>query len=100
MALYSSPIRCKGVETGLQEKQEQAQINIFPSRTGDVLNVKTNLQGEYNINICDIQGRTLISKSKINSEQQIDVSSLKDGLYFVYIQNNEVMHCRKFEKID
>lgn len=61
-----------------------AKVSIYPNPAKDIFFVKT--EGSFNLKIYDLNGRVVQSKSGINHNQAIDISSLKTGIYMVEIQ--------------
>lgn len=58
--------------------------SIYPNPAKDVLNVETEIIPDNNIlTISDITGRNIISITINNNNSQIDISELKNGIYFV-----------------
>ena len=58
-------------------------VSIFPNPVSDVLYVTAeNMQS---IEIMDMLGRTVLQKATNNSRQSVDVSGLREGLYFIRI---------------
>ena len=60
---------------------------VYPNPSYDVLFVKTchgaSLQSEYHIT--NLMGQTIMSGKIASENQQIDVSSLTEGIYFIKI---------------
>lgn len=73
------------------------QTIIYPNPTSNVLNIesKTNI---LNIEIIDINGRSLLSKSQNSSSTSINVESLSKGVYFVKVSNEKGNFVQKFIK--
>lgn len=81
------------------EKLKDNEIELFPNPTKEFLNIKID---GYNlidrISILDLQGRVLLSKSINSKENTIDVSILKDGLYFIKAESGKKAIRSKFIK--
>jgi hypothetical protein len=71
------------------------EVNIFPVPVRDYLNI-TGINGNSRIIISDVTGR--IVKSEWLTEHTVDVSSLKEGLYFVTISTEKERITKKFIK--
>ena len=71
-------------------------IIFYPNPAGDKIFIKTPIN-KLSILITDINGRTVISHENPNSNE-IDVSSLKPGMYFLNIQSSEGNITKKFIK--
>lgn len=59
-------------------------LKVFPNPAKNSIKIAQNY-GESSLMITDIQGKQIISKSKITTDQSIDISELKQGVYFVNI---------------
>ena len=70
---------------GIDEFDNENGLIIYPNPSHDVLFVKTchgaSLQSEYRIT--NIMGQTLMTGEITSENQQIDVSSLTNGIYFI-----------------
>ena len=64
-------------------------ISIFPNPVQDMLHI-TLMEGDYNIQVIDIIGRQLMSKSIIQEGEdlKIQVSGIENGIYQLRITNN------------
>jgi hypothetical protein len=56
----------------------------------------TSLQAETEYIITNLTGQTLLSGHITDETQQIDVTGLAEGMYFVRIQNNSKTIIKKF----
>ena len=79
------------------------EIKVYPNPTNGILFVETrratSLQDETEYIIVNLTGQMLLH-GNINSEtQQIDVSRLADGMYFIRIQNNRGIVTKKINII-
>ena len=76
------------------------EIIIYPNPTNGILFVETrratSLQAETEYIITNMTGQTLLSGHITDESQQIDVSGLAEGMYFVRIQNDESCFIKKF----
>ena len=75
-------------------------IMIYPNPTNGILFVETrratSLQAETEYIITNVTGQTLLSGHFTNQVQQIDVTGLAEGMYFVRIQGDEEIIIKKF----
>ena len=55
---------------------------IYPNPAKDIISIETNFSS-YSLKITDILGNTLLSKSNLSFNNNIDVSTLKNGTYLV-----------------
>lgn len=78
--------------SGINNISEESKFRIYPNPS------KGNMQLDYemfvndelaNVTIYDLDGRELISNRNVLPQENIDISNLSRGLYFVYIKYNE-----------
>ncbi|GAA0725817.1 hypothetical protein GCM10009430_32050 [Aquimarina litoralis] len=81
-------------------------MKIFPNPVSDMLNVEfqefpDNNESLATVKILDINGKTLFSKKCIidKTDHKIDVSNLKDGLYFLKVSYGKNIVRTKFYKL-
>ncbi len=79
------------------EETESLDFTFFPNPTQDILNIQTNLGGEFNVELCSKNGMNRLKKEKMTSGSlQIDLSDLENDYYFVkIIQNKKVLLVKK-----
>ncbi|WCO00739.1 T9SS type A sorting domain-containing protein [Psychroserpens ponticola] len=72
-------------------------LNIFALHTSKELVVTGQLQSTTTLEVYDIQGRNVLSKTLDNSvlENRIDVSNLSGGVYVVSVKNNTQQKTQK-----
>ena len=95
---FSSCDPCARV--GLDENILVQGLKVYPNPASTSLNVSgmmTQLDN-YLVNISDISGKVLISKSIKASEinENFDVSALKNGIYFISVENGASRSTEKF----
>lgn len=71
-------------------------VSVYPNPAASTIYVKTDLSGAATANIIDLTGR-LIDKISINDIQStsINVENLKSGMYFLTIQQDNIIIVRK-----
>ncbi|WP_290696500.1 T9SS type A sorting domain-containing protein [Lacinutrix sp.] len=74
-----------------------SNIKIYPNPVTDVLSVEANNQDTLNYSIYDITGKKLVKKS-MTSQDNIDVSNLSNGVYFVQFTSKTAKQTLKFIK--
>jgi subtilisin-like proprotein convertase family protein len=64
-------------------------VRVYPNPTQNYITIQlTNeIVGETKIDLFDIQGRKIISKNTIQNTEELNLSGLTDGIYFLSIQN-------------
>ena len=79
---------CNNFYTGLQESDFSTELKLFPNPTNSILNIyddSINLSSLATIEIINYLGQTIIS---IPFSNQIDISNLSSGMYYLTIQDN------------
>jgi hypothetical protein len=77
------------------EKNELVQLDIFPNPVNDILNLNANMK-EWTYNIVNLSGKRLISGQDSKS---INVSDLKQGVYFINFRKGKNQLTKKFVKL-
>lgn len=66
-----------------------ANLSIHPNPSTGVFNIDT--QKNYNLNVVDVTGKTVMSQKLNTSSNKIDLTNYKSGMYFFRLTNeNEV----------
>ena len=73
---------------------ELQNINIYPIPTRETLNISNAESAD--IEVFDMLGRTVISKENITLNEQLNVSSLKAGAYFITVSKENNTTTKKF----
>lgn len=73
---------------GVNELSNGASVNVYPNPVNDVLNIdiKNFNKENLSIKIVDVIGKEVL---KSDYKNQIDISELQKGIYFVSIQQND-----------
>ena len=64
-----------------------SEVKVYPNPATDYIQVEA--LGSFTAEIFSMDGRLLLSEDDGNKGQQIDVSSLKAGLYFIRISSEK-----------
>jgi hypothetical protein len=77
------------------EEGENNRINVFPNPTSGqlIINFGLNSLQEINIEIYNLQGNQVLSKTSRNTSEAIDLSGLTKGVYFLKIIYDEKIYC-------
>lgn len=73
-----------------------ADLKVFPNPVEDKLIIQSSLSSYDSISISDINGR-IVSKN-LSVSNQVDVSNLKSGMYFITIKSSDGNITKKFIK--
>ncbi len=71
------------------------QVKIFPNPVKSVFNIQID-RPNWQISILDVAGRTLLVSS---NQKNLDVSTLKEGMYLVNIQSDDLQTTKKIQVI-
>ncbi len=80
------------------ESLEEADWNLFPNPVSQVLSVQAKEFLGAELTIYDAIGKQLHTETITNERSNIDVSHLKDGVYFISILTEKGMQSKKFLK--
>ena len=82
------------------DENNAMEIKVYPNPTNGILFVETvctpSLPEATKYIITNVTGQTLLSGRITNEIQQIDVTGLVEGMYFVRIQSDEGCFMKKF----
>jgi len=85
----------KSVETtALYNDQIDFNIQVYPNPANDVVQIvveSKTAEGHYSYQLFDLEGRelTIVGHGTYNNAEQIDVSSLQEGVYILSVTNGE-----------
>jgi ligand-binding sensor domain-containing protein len=72
---------------GIESISNSLDFDIYPNPAQDVLTVKCN-ENQYELKIMDSQGKVALTKSLVPYTNNIELSNLSAGLYFIKLTNN------------
>ena len=96
-----TPVLAEVLITGTKELNENGQIQIYPNPASEFITLSTakNINSNVQINIIDVAGRLAQQVSYNNMQaqvpQQIDISKLSKGVYFVKLSAGSEQHIQK-----
>jgi hypothetical protein len=76
-------------------------VKLYPSVSDAVLTVETVSEGTTTLNVVDVTGKTVLTKTIKESgfsSTQIDVSGLSNGIYFLVFKSSATHKVQKFVK--
>jgi subtilisin family serine protease len=62
---------------------EKANYIIYPNPTEDIFKVVSSMNSSFSLVLFDLEGKKLLSKGRIISHTDIDMSNFKSGIYFL-----------------
>jgi hypothetical protein len=60
-------------------------FSVYPNPANDYINIESD--GKVNISIIDAMGKTYLEKILISEKEQIEISHLNAGVYFIKVDN-------------
>ena len=91
----------EGNPTSTVEYGNDTDISIYPNPTIDYLNITINskpITAETSIQILNTQGQQVYSRISNNTDG-VDVSHMSKGIYFLEVNDSEVIYKKKFSLI-
>lgn len=84
---------------GINELTNNNLFTISPNPNNGKFDLKLNgVIDNSNIDIVDIQGRTILHEENINSNKSFDISSFANGVYYLKLTNEKGVSVKKFIK--
>ena len=86
--VYSATCECSGVTNGLNELTNIA--SVYPNPTSDKITIEFtgSIQGA-SLQLCDVQGRILMTKIVLSNTETISVGQFETGTYFLSIKGTK-----------
>jgi hypothetical protein len=86
--VYSATCECSGVTNGLNEITNIS--SIYPNPTSDKVTIEFtgSIQGAT-LQLCDVQGRILMTKIVLSNTETISVRQFETGTYFLSIKGSK-----------
>jgi hypothetical protein len=78
-----------GVGIDDSEDQELLSVEAFPNPATDLINIVPGTAGKYDIEIIDLTGKTVMKQSMNAKQQQIDITHLQSGMYFLRVRDDQ-----------
>src|SRR5258706_872613 len=79
----------EGILSGVSQSQDNSSIEIFPNPASSKL-LLSGFNGNFSgaeILVLDLSGRKIFSEKISSSQNEIDVSSLPNGIYLLELKN-------------
>jgi hypothetical protein len=81
-----------GGSTAISDVEGNVEMSVYPNPAGNAMFVSIPGAGEGSIELADMQGRVVVKQQLAgNTEQQINLENLPDGLYLITFRNGEVV---------
>ncbi|BEG98367.1 T9SS type A sorting domain-containing protein [Bacteroides sedimenti] len=88
--------------TGIDQNNANNNISIYPNPTNSTIHFKLNISESeiFSLKIFNIAGQKIMESKVQNGENNVDVRSLPDGLYYLIIASNDkLLYRTKFTVI-
>jgi PKD repeat protein len=87
------------ITAGLKETPDNDKISLYPDPTTDNITIEnTSFTKGQTISIYDVQGQLLLQQPMLQAKTNINISAFSKGLYFLKVENENVVAVKKFEK--
>lgn len=84
-------IAFNGVLTGTSEQEYANKFNIFPVPANEMINISSSINEKAGFKLFNANGAEVGSIESLNPVNQVDVSSLANGVYFYKISNGDLL---------
>jgi trimeric autotransporter adhesin len=91
-------IRKITINVGIDDTYYTNEFSLFPNPCNDIFTVESENMEIKTIQIIDVMGQIVFKKTFQNYETKIDISYLKNGIYFVKINNGKSFSIQKLVK--
>ncbi|MHC1705727.1 MAG: T9SS type A sorting domain-containing protein [Tenuifilaceae bacterium] len=73
-------------------------LNVYPNPSNGLFNLKTNINSEYTITICNSSGKIIVNRKSNNPIEIIDMNQYSAGIYILRITDNSKTYFQKLVK--
>ncbi len=86
------------LHTGIEDLQLNNQLSVYPNPSTNKLNIEINSGTIQKISIYDLTGKLIKTISTNTSKQELDISTLSPGLYFLDAVSDQRTFRKRFVK--
>ncbi len=87
---------CKSISTGVNEiENNESDIIIYPNPASDYIKIQSSIE-LGTITVTDMVGKIILQTKSRAEQEQINIKTLPDGVYFVTFLNNGIQNTKKF----
>jgi len=83
--------------TGISNALE-THLRIYPNPSHKIVSIETDLIGQLSIEITSLNGELLLRERVKGSTHKVDLSSFREGVYFITIRSKDFVTSRKIIK--
>jgi hypothetical protein len=85
--------------TGLNNlSKSELNVSLYPNPTNGVLSIEFQQAGNNSISISDVLGREVLNYNNVNSQTQVNMSELVNGVYYVKLTSDKKSMIKKVIK--
>lgn len=96
---FGSDLTFNTLTTDIDENNDSELIKIFPNPANEVLNIRQFSNEKMTIRIVDIIGQTILTQTLTSNQNQLSISNLNDGIYFIeLIKDGKIVKQHKLVK--
>jgi len=81
-----------------EELKENSTFVVYPNPAKDKINIQTNSLQINTVTILNSVGQVVNKYSDVSVEDELDISNLAKGMYFISVANSEVTITKTFVK--
>ena len=75
---------------------EMNDLVVYPNPSENIIHLRSPVQGQYTVDIVDINGRVIMTKNLNTKKASINISSLSKGLYLLRLTQKQAIYQAKF----
>ncbi len=87
---------CEEIITGIEEIKSTENVSVFPNPTKNIISIK-NIDRETAYKIFNINGKIII-RGIISESNEINIKEFSKGIYFIELENENMLTVRKIIK--
>jgi photosystem II stability/assembly factor-like uncharacterized protein len=81
------------------EISDDYSLHIYPNPTNSILNLESEFSGPYIINLLNLNGQLVLEQVITGNRHQLDLSSFREGAFFITIRSKDSVTTKKVIKI-
>lgn len=82
-------LKLKSATAGVDEKAANAVFAMYPNPSAELVNIYKPMNGQATMRLFSLTGELLLSHTMNGNTDQIDVSGLSNGIYFLQLQDEK-----------
>ena len=86
------------ISNSIENRKTKLLYTLYPNPVKDILTINVNISEEYNYEILNTSGTTILSHQSINKTEQLDLSELASGIYFLRVSSEKNVEIKKIVK--